>query len=113
MTQPTKFAGKYDKNVVHKPVKKTPMSDVAARLAFHADRLPGNINRPQVTASSPSESAARVELEKAEQAGITLEEYRAREAEAKERTFAIMPMHKSNYVVVADPELVKLMGKKP
>ena len=113
MTQPTKFAGKYDKNIVHKPIKKTAMSDVAARLAFHADRLPGNISRPEVTAPSPSKSVAQIELEKAEAAGITLEEYRAREAEAKERTFAIMPMHKSNYVVVADPELVKLIGKKP
>lgn len=106
------FAGKYG-NIAARPIKKTAMSDVAARLAFHADRLPGNINRPQVTAPSPSDSAARLELDRAEQAGITLEEYRAREAEAKERTFAIMPMHKSNYVVVADPELVKLMGKKP
>lgn len=107
-----KFAGKYGK-IAAKPVKRIPMDGVKARLALHADRLPGNINRPAPMPAEATESAARVALDKAEQAGIDLEEYQAREAEAKERQFAIMPMHKSNYIVVADPEMVKLIGKKP
>ena len=112
--QPTKFAGKYDSTIVHKPVKKSVMGDVAARLAFNADRLPKNINRPAPTpAEKPTESTARQELDKAELAGIELEEYQAREAEAKAKQFTVMPMHKSNYVVVADPEQMKMIGKKP
>lgn len=36
---------------------------------------------------------------------------RCGEAEAKKRKFCVVPMHKSNYVLVSDRELLKCLNK--
>ena len=40
------------------------------------------------------------------------DEYERRQAEAKEVKHCVMNNHKSGYILVTDPEMVALMGKK-
>ena len=109
-----KFSGRWGR-VVKSNKKEEVLEDVSARLAFNADRLPSkHYSRPEMLpTTNQMQSVARRNLERAEAGGMDLEEYEAREVSAKEKKHTIMPMHKSNAVVVANPEFVKLMGKKP
>lgn len=82
-----------------------------AALAMHADRLV-KPNRPTEVKHTSDRRELKETQKKEMIAEIGIEEYMRREQEAAERKFTVMPMHKSNYVVVADPEIVKMMGKK-
>lgn len=84
---------------------------ISAALALHADRLV-KPNRPTEIKQSSDRQTEKETQRRNMIDEIGIDEYNRREAEAAERKFTVMPMHKSNYVVVADPEIVKMMGKK-
>lgn len=107
-----KFAGRYG-NIPFKPT--VALSAVQQRLAANSDRLPSqHYNRPDpLPVQSVAQSRTRSAMERAEAAGMDLDEYRARDAAAAQVKHTVMPSHKSNYVVVTNLEELKLMGKKP
>jgi hypothetical protein len=108
-----KLLERHSKPLVTKPMRpsfgnRNPAAGISGALAMHADRLV----KPNRPAEVPQASDKKYELRKQMIEEIGVEEYNRREAEAAERKFTVMPMHKSNYVVVSDPEIVKMMGKK-
>ena len=95
------------KRVTKKPGAASHLDEV---LKQNQSRLP---NKGNSVTSSPSTTPSKKQLikEKAiEQMGR--EEYERREAEAKEVKHCVMNNHKSGYILVTDPEMVPLMGKK-
>jgi hypothetical protein len=83
-----------------------------ARL--HSDRLPGNgAGTTYSVHSGPGEADKRkAEARDNAQRRLGVSEYAEREARAKEVKHCVMPLLKSNYIVVTDPSLIAQMGKK-
>jgi hypothetical protein len=113
-----KLLDRHSKPLVTKPMRpsfgsRNPAAGISGALAFHADRV-HKPSRPTVEAGRPEREVMKETLRKQLIEEIGIEEYQRREAEAAEKASkrCVMPMHKSNYVVVADPEIVKMMGKK-
>jgi hypothetical protein len=111
-----KLLDRHSKPLVTKPMRpsfgsRNPAAGINAALAMHKDRLV-KPNRPTEVKPASDRQEMKETLRKQMIQDIGVDEYNRREAEAADRKFTVMPMHKSNYVVVADPEIVKMMGKK-
>jgi hypothetical protein len=82
------------------------------RLAnMHRDRLPGNGARSVYPTADSGETQRQI-LERRAKACMGDEEYERRQTAAKEVKHCIMPLPKSNYIVVTDASMIKQMGKK-
>lgn len=90
-----------------------PMALINRQLTFHADRIP-KPNRPDPFSGEERAAIVKESLKQQLIETIGREEYERRESEAREinskRT--VMPMHKSNYIVVTEPEIMRMVGKK-
>lgn len=82
------------------------------RLAnLHSDRMPGNGSIATFVQSGDQSSAKR-DIERRARMHMGDAEYERRQAEAREVKHCVMNLPKSNYIVVTDKEMIKLMGKK-
>lgn len=68
-------------------------------LAFHADNLASRFPKHPLPDLAVVEKAAMAQS------------FRRRDPEVRAHT--VLPMHKSNYIVVTDMTLLKVLGKKP
>ncbi len=111
-----KLLKRHSKPLVTKPMRpslgnRNPVAGIKATLAMHSDRLV-KPNRPTEAKSGSDRQEMKDALKRQMIDDIGIDEYNRRESEAADRKFTVMPMHKSNYVVVSDPETVKMIGKK-